>query len=440
MSIALTAFPSRGRGRPGRGRGLVTAACCLLPVLGALPAAARAQTPPSILEFIPVEGSLRMPDRGSAALATGRFTGEEPVTPEGIPVRAWSFDGRSGDRVSVTLRSQDFDAVVVVVGPGLGQGLSDDDGGGGTDSRICVTLSENGTFRAVASALEIARGTFEVALARVDEASEALCPETEEERLWGGPVLGALRPGETVSGQLPEDAQDPSDLWQLEAPAGEPLTVMLTSGDFDAYLDVGGPGAPGELHSDDDSGGGCDARLEITPAGGNSYLVRVSTATGGGGAYQLSASGDPPPPSSEPCGGAGGVMGQGSLDEAARLVDASSGIEAERVVRVGQELGGVLSTSDLGFQDGTPAHVWKVEGVPAGALRVEVLSDDFDPYLYLFAGPERVASEDDDGAGGLASGITVALERADEEVWIVVRPVGADGAGSYRVRALVTGG
>ena len=180
----------------------------------------------------------------------------------------------------------------------------------------------------------------------MDEASEALCPLSEEQRLWGGPVVGTLGLEQTVSGRLDSDAPDPSDLWLLDTPSGQPLTILLSSAQ-----------------------------------------------------------------------------------------DASV-----RVARVGQELGGSLALSDPGFANCTPAHIWKVEGVPAGFLRVEVVSDDFDPYLYLFTGAQRALIEDDDGAGGLNSGVSVSVAREGEEVWIVIRSVDVDGEGSYRVRAFTTEG
>ena len=448
MAIPLHPPSSPGRGHgprprtprsPVRGQARLLLAGLL--TLGALPLAGAAQTPPSVLDFIPSEGTLRLPDVGSATLANGSFSGVEPVLPQGTPVRAWSFEGRAGDRVSVTLRARDFDALVLVVGPGLAGGLSDDDGAGGTDSRLCLTLAENGTYRAVASAFEAAQGAFELALARVDEASEALCPVSEEQRLWEGPVAGTLATGETVDGRLDPDQPDAGDIWQLEAPAGQAVTLILHSTEFDGYLDVGGPGAPGEVYADDDSGGACDARVELVVRSGSSYQVRVTTATGGGGAYQLTATAAPPPPSDAPCGGVGGgFLDAGAEDEASGLVDVAARTPPARVLRVGQERTGTLASTDLGFLDGTPAHVWKVEGLTPGVLRVEVLSDEFDPYLYLFAGTDRVRYQDDDGAGGLAAGISVPVTSIEDEVWIVLRPVGADGVGSYRVRALISEG
>jgi hypothetical protein len=59
------------------------------------------------------------------------------------------YDGRAGETVVVTLRSADFDAVVAMGRPehrGCRPIDSDDDGAGGTDSKLKVTISQDGTY------------------------------------------------------------------------------------------------------------------------------------------------------------------------------------------------------------------------------------------------------------------------------------------------------
>jgi len=59
------------------------------------------------------------------------------------------YDGRAGETLVVTLRSADFDAVVAMGRPNHGGCRpidSDDDGAGGTDSRLVLTLSHDGPF------------------------------------------------------------------------------------------------------------------------------------------------------------------------------------------------------------------------------------------------------------------------------------------------------
>jgi hypothetical protein len=54
--------------------------------------------------------------------------------------------------VLIDVRSDDFDAYLYVVGPGLTEPLSNDDGGDGTNSQLTMTLPGTGTYRIIASA------------------------------------------------------------------------------------------------------------------------------------------------------------------------------------------------------------------------------------------------------------------------------------------------
>jgi hypothetical protein len=65
----------------------------------------------------------------------------------------------------------------------------------------------------------------------------------------------------------------------LEGVAGRTVTVDLESDAFDADLMLRGPGITGSRdYSDDDSGGGCDARLTVTFPQTGVYEIIVNTA------------------------------------------------------------------------------------------------------------------------------------------------------------------
>ncbi len=63
----------------------------------------------------------------------------------------YAFNGSAGERVVVTLESGDFDAYLTVLSP-TQQTHDDDDSGGGTDSRLELTLEESGTWTIMANA------------------------------------------------------------------------------------------------------------------------------------------------------------------------------------------------------------------------------------------------------------------------------------------------
>ncbi|HUP19935.1 MAG TPA: hypothetical protein VM778_08280 [Gemmatimonadota bacterium] len=76
------------------------------------------------------------------------------------------------------------------------------------------------------------------------------------------------------------------DAYSVEASAGERIVIVMESSDFDAYITVVSPGA--EQHSDDDSGGGTDARLELEIDESGTWTVMANAyRPGEEGAYTL---------------------------------------------------------------------------------------------------------------------------------------------------------
>ena len=64
---------------------------------------------------------------------------------------AYSLEASAGERVVVVMESTDFDAYLTAVSPGAEQ-FSDDDSGGGTDSRLELEIDESGTWTVMANA------------------------------------------------------------------------------------------------------------------------------------------------------------------------------------------------------------------------------------------------------------------------------------------------
>lgn len=91
--------------------------------------------------------------------ARGMLTEADPVI-DGQPVQAWAFEARAGDFATIELMSDDFDSCLFLVGPGLPEPLSDDDGGEGLNSRLAISFPADGVYRVVASSLGGATGAF----------------------------------------------------------------------------------------------------------------------------------------------------------------------------------------------------------------------------------------------------------------------------------------
>lgn len=168
------------------------------------------------------------------------------------------------------LVSDAFDTYLELSGPGVS--LEDDDGGGGSDSRISAVL-EPGLYEVrVRSYADMGSGLYTLTVTRGTEQHGMVL------RQGGEVVLG-----ETMSGTL---AGDPVVYGlRLDAPTG--VRIELRSSAFDALLTVSG-GPEGIELVDDDGAGGTDSRVSrVLPPG--DYLIQVEGFGGMAfGDYELS--------------------------------------------------------------------------------------------------------------------------------------------------------
>ena len=97
---------------------------------------------------------------------SGSLTASDVLSAGGRRVQVWTLGTSPGEELQVDLRSDDFDAFLYVVGPGLNEGLRDDDGGSGLNSRLCFVPERPGEYRVVASSLDAGTGAFTIAAGR----------------------------------------------------------------------------------------------------------------------------------------------------------------------------------------------------------------------------------------------------------------------------------
>lgn len=353
-------------------------------LLGA-PRLAEAQAGRSLFELLDAEGELTVGAEVRGALSAADIRG-----PDDSYVEAWALEGRAGESVTVDMISDDLDAYLYIVGPGLGETLRDDDSGGACHARITFTFLENGTFHVIASTTGAQlTGPY---LLRVSDTpgptADYACGSMNPALFTDLPTDGrTLALGDVVSGNLTAGSPTLGDgrraeAWVLEGRAGESVVVILESSAFDAYLYVTGPGL-GDVLSDDDGAGELNSRLTFTFPTDGAYLVVASQLSGGAtGAYTIRVE--------EP-------------------VDLSQLPTEGRAVTVGGAVDGYLTLDDPLTADGRHGQAWALEGRAGEIYVIDLISDDFDAYLY-FAGPGLSEPlTDDDGAGGLNSRIRVSL-------------------------------
>lgn len=367
----------------------------------------------------------------SGAPVSGTITLSDFFLPQGSPVQAWSYDGREGESVTFDLVSDDFDSVLYLVGPGLEGMVGDDDGGGGCNSRITLTLPGTGRFTVVASSLGfLGPGDFTLSASAEPGpptgsggcgAGSAWDPAVLEEMESGGRTIG---PVDERSGVLGVDDQggDGSFMqaWTLEGGAGVPVTIDLVSDDFDAFLLVAGPGLP-EVMTDDDGGGACHSRLSMTlPHEGAYRIVVSSVGDPGGGHFTLRTSPRPGPPAEGDCGTFGELLGTLGGD-----LSVLAGAETHGRVHPGSGVvqGSLTEDDDRYPGGGGPMHAWAIHGTAGRSVVVDVRSDIFDAMMAV-AGPGiPIPWTDDDGGEGFNSRLTITFP-ATGEYRIVVTSVG----------------
>jgi hypothetical protein len=368
----------------------------------------QAQESRSLLELLDPEGELTVGAEVRGALSAANLR-----DPDDSYVEAWTLEGRAGDPVTVDMISDEFDSYLYVVGPGLGETLRDDDSGGACNARITFTFLESGTFNVIASSTSPQqRGPY---VLRVSDTpgptagyscggmNPALLTDlpTDGRRL----VLGDMVNGNLTAGSPTIGDGRRAEAWLLGGRAGESDVVIMESSAFDAYLYATGPGLADVL-SDDDGAGGLNSRLAITfPADGDYLVVATQLGGGGTGAYTL------------------------RVEEPVDLADLPT---EGRAVVVGGAVDGYLTGDEPLTADGRHGQAWALEGRAGETYVIELISDDFDAYLY-FAGPGLSQPlTDDDSAGDLNSRIRVTLPESGS-YRVIASALDAGGSGRFQL-------
>ncbi|MGE3524828.1 MAG: PPC domain-containing protein [Gemmatimonadales bacterium] len=328
----------------------------------------------------------------------------------------WKFVGKAGQTIRIVMRSSDFDAYLVLGrmdGSSLAPIGSDDDGAGGTDSKLVLTLPVDGVYVLRANSVHAEEtGNYSLSIETGDPAEAARGPDPLPE-----PV--AIAVGQTVSGELSSsDARmaDSSfyDLYSFEGRKGQYVIITMRSGAFDAYLSLGRivDGDFSQIESDDDGGGGEDSRLEYELTEDGTYAIRAnsvfSTRLGG---YTLSLEVGTVPPKFDP-----------------KLMQ----------TKIGQTVEGELTGEDARLaSDKTFYQLYQFSGRAGQRVRIVLRSSDFDSYLAVGRGPldgdHDFANEprtDDDSGGDRDAQLTITLHSADP-YFIRVNTVARGETGKY---------
>ena len=242
------------------------------------------------------------------ALTLSGSKAERAVTFPADDDALFTFPGRRGDVWSITLVADDAGGdqaadpmLELFSGEGTGTGslYTDDDSGGGLNSRIVAELPEDGTYTVRVSSLS-SNGSARLAVAKV-----TLQPAPVGSLAYGTPATVTFSPDSPFVVGESARRMVPYALYRLPAsPApralsGEAIVIRAVSEGLDPYLEVGfdTPLGFAAILSNDDADG-LNARVTVDPAkfaNGESadwwskLRIRVSAPVGSAGDVQLSA-------------------------------------------------------------------------------------------------------------------------------------------------------
>jgi len=85
---------------------------------------------------------------------TGRLDQNSNQLDDGSYYATQTFEGTAGEVLTIELTSEDFDTYLILVGPDETTLAEDDDGSGGTNSQIVITLPTPGTYTLITKTFE----------------------------------------------------------------------------------------------------------------------------------------------------------------------------------------------------------------------------------------------------------------------------------------------
>src|SRR5262245_8797752 len=182
------------------------------------------------------------------------------------PSQSYTFVGDTGQAVTITQHSSDFDSYLILRDSNGNIVITDDDSAGNLDSRIGpYILPTSGTYTVVSDSYDhynnsgTGVGSFTLSLV----ASE----------------IHRIEYSQTVNDTL--SATEPSTFYVFRGQAGDAVTISLSSSDFDSYLSLSQAGNSYELTSNDDSGGTLNSLIGpyILPSTGD-YSITARSLDG----------------------------------------------------------------------------------------------------------------------------------------------------------------
>ncbi|MGQ4648077.1 trypsin-like peptidase domain-containing protein [Lyngbya aestuarii] len=216
------------------------------------------------------------------AVITGRLGPGSNVLPvDNSFFDLYVFEGQSGQQVQIDMRSREIDSYLILLGPNGQDVAQDDDGGGGTNSRLAATLPATGTYLLMANSYDAGQAGGYSLRAEVKAPGVENAARREDYILQQEGFLGPLADRLRTDGSL-------FTAHTFEGRAGQSITINLASPDFDTYLVLLDPDKRLIGENDDVSPNDNNSILTVTLSRSGTYTVIVNAYDKrGGGKYLL---------------------------------------------------------------------------------------------------------------------------------------------------------
>ena len=195
---------------------------------------------------------------------TGTLGRGDNTLDDGEFIDIFEFTGRPGQRVTIDLRSDDFDTYVILEVPN-GDQQENDDAEDTTDSLLVTDITESGTYRVGVTSYETGEsGAYRLTIDQVDASAGRPQQNRDVETL----TVGRTTVGELESGDQALGTGEYQDTYVFDGRAGQSVNVEMTSSDFDTYVALVTPG--GDIIENDDFEGSTSrsvVELNLTETG-----------------------------------------------------------------------------------------------------------------------------------------------------------------------------
>jgi len=217
---------------------------------------------------------------------SGRLADTDALLDDDSWYDTWTLTATKGQRIQIEMSADSFDTFLhfgKMEGDDFQSSSTDDDGAGGTNSRLRVTIPEDGEYVIRANSVKAGEsGPYTLAITERAPAPANATPH-------------AIEPNSEMSGAL--DDSDPVtedgsfyDYWTYQGRSGERLKITMTSDDFDTYVSIGTVqnGSFNEISSNDDGPEGTNSVLEVTLPSSGTFTIRAKALSGeNSGDYKL---------------------------------------------------------------------------------------------------------------------------------------------------------